>query len=102
MNREIEAALAFGAAPPETVGQGGLPYAGSQVSFTKMAPAIEEAEVDDGYIAYLFQRGRVEFTPEVAELSAAGSVPARKTHRLVLGDDGTPTLERIGFDCGFD
>jgi hypothetical protein len=67
-----------------------------------LAPAAaERVEHDTTFVKYLFQRGRVEFGSDVKGVSAAGPVPARKTHRVVRAPAGL-VLERIGFDCGFD
>ena len=65
-------------------------------------PALQPVEHEEEFIRYLFQRGRVEFTPETLSLTSTGPMYARKTHRLELGPQGELTLERISFDCGFD
>jgi hypothetical protein len=64
-------------------------------------PVVQPLKHEEDYVRYLFQRGRVEFSPETLSLTAAGPVAARKTHRLTAVD-GQVELERIGFDCGFD
>jgi hypothetical protein len=75
------------------------------VAAAAVPPPMEPARQllhEEAFIEYLFQRGRVEFPSDTMKFSAAGPVPASKTHKLVKNDQGQVALERISFDCGFD